>query len=148
MKRRSTADMPCSIAKAVDVLGDPWTMLIVRDALLGVEQFEVWVRRLEIPRATLTARLDHLVRHGVLVRSEGRYRLTDKGRALQPVTIALMQWGDAWQRTDRPPTTFVDATSGAAVEPVMCDRHTGRPLAELHVRAVGPVVEGIGTHAP
>jgi len=143
MKRRSTADMQCSIARSLDVLGDPWTMLIVRDALLGVGRFDDWVRRLGIPRATLSTRLAHLCEHGVLVADGDGYRLTPKGRALQPVVITLMQWGDEWQRDDPPPTRFVDAATDAPIDPVLVDRATSRPLAELKVRAVGPIAAGI-----
>jgi DNA-binding HxlR family transcriptional regulator len=147
MKRRSTADMPCSIAKALDVLGDPWTMLIVRDALLGVDRFDDWARRLCIPRATLSTRLGHLVEHGVLDRDDDRYALTAKGRALQPVVITLMQWGDEWQRDDPPPTTFVDDRTGKVVEPVLMDRRTRRPITDGRLRAVGPITDGIRVRA-
>lgn len=143
MKRRSTADMQCSIARSLDVLGDPWTMLIVRDALLGVRRFDDWVRRLGVPRATLAARLAHLCEHDVLLADGDGYRLTPKGRALQPVIITLMQWGDQWQRDDPPPTRFVDAATAAPIVPVLVDRATNRPLAELEVRAVGPIAAGI-----
>jgi DNA-binding HxlR family transcriptional regulator len=145
MKRRSTAQMDCSIAKALDVLGDPWTMLVVRDALLGVDRFDDWARRLGIPRATLSARLALLAEQGVLTHDDDRYRLTAKGRALQPVVITLMQWGDSWQRDDPPPTTFVDQATGTGVDPVLVDRRTRRPLDEMRVRAVGPITEDIRT---
>ena len=139
--------MNCSIAKALDVVGDPWTLLVVRDALLGVDRFDDFVLRLGIPRATLAARLDHLVDTGVLVRLDDperaghrRYRLTDKGRALRPVVVTLLQWGDEWVRTDDPPTTLVDERDGRAIDPVLVDRASGTPLDELPVRARGTVV--------
>ena len=59
MRRKPLDRMDCSIAKALDIVGDPWTMLILRDALLGVRRFETFSTRLGIPRATLSARLDH-----------------------------------------------------------------------------------------
>jgi DNA-binding HxlR family transcriptional regulator len=142
MKRRSTADMECSIARSLDVLGDPWTMLIIRDALLGVGRFDDWVRRLGVPRATLSARLAHLCEHGVLRADGDGYRLTPKGRALQPVVITLMQWGDQWLRDDPPPTRFVDAATDAPIVPVLVDRATHRPLAELKLRAIGKIAAG------
>jgi len=141
--------MTCSIAKALDVVGDPWTMLILRDALLGVTRFEQFSERLGIPRATLTARLDHLCDTDVLERRRyqdrpprSEYVLTDKGRALRPVVLTLMQWGDQWVRDDSPPTSLVDADTGEFVELVLVDRSTGTPLDELDVRAVGPVTRG------
>ena len=66
MRRKPLDRMDCSIAKALDIVGDPWTMLILRDALLGVKRFETFSTRLGIPRATLSARLDHLCERGVL----------------------------------------------------------------------------------
>jgi DNA-binding HxlR family transcriptional regulator len=143
MKRRGTADMPCSIAKAVDVVGDPWTMLVMRDALLGVSRFDDFVRRLDIPRATLSARLTHLCERGVLQRVDDRYVATAKGHDLMPVVITLMQWGDRWERDDPPPTRMVDGRDGRLLDPVLVDRGTGTPLMDLAVRAEGPVTDGI-----
>ncbi len=155
MRRKQLDTMSCSIAKAIDVVGDPWTLLLIRDALLGVTRFEAFARRLGIPRATLTARLDHLITTGVLAAREYRsspprleYVLTDKGRALAPVVVMLMRWGDEWARDDEPPTTLVDVADGHLVDPVLVDRSSGRPLGELRVRAVGPVTEGIDDREP
>lgn len=152
MRRKSLDQMECSIAKALDVVGDPWTLLIVRDALFGVRRFEDFSRRLGIPRATLVARLAQLVDHGVLARHQYHesptrfeYRITDKGRALRPVVITLMQWGDEWVRTDRPPVTLV-AADGRTVTPQLVDADSRRPLDELGVRAVGSVADGIRRH--
>ena len=147
MRRKRLDRMECSIARALDVVGDPWTLLIVRDALLGVTRFEVFQARLQIPRATLTARLEHLCRAGILQRSRyqehpprDEYQPTAKGRALRPVVITLMQWGDRWARDDPPPTRLEDATSGQAIEPALVDRVSGAPLEALAVRAVGRLV--------
>lgn len=147
MRRTSLDDNPCSIAKALDVLGDPWTMLILRDCIIGATRFEQFTTRLGIPRATLTARLAHLCEAGVLRRVEYQdapprydYVLTDKGEALRPVIVTLLQWGDRWARDDTPPTRLVDAETGRIIDPVLVDRATGIPLDELPVRAVGPVV--------
>jgi DNA-binding HxlR family transcriptional regulator len=150
MRRTALDDNPCSIAKALDVLGDPWTMLILRDAIIGATRFEQFTSRLGIPRATLTARLGHLCDAGVLrrvpyqdapVRHE--YVLTEKGEALRPVIVTLLQWGDRWLRDDPPPTRLIDADTGRAIEPVLIDASTGTPLEDLQVRVVGPVVAGL-----
>ncbi|MGH9134806.1 MAG: winged helix-turn-helix transcriptional regulator [Ilumatobacteraceae bacterium] len=150
MRRKRLDGMDCSIAKALDVVGDPWTMLILRDALLGVRRFESFSTRLAIPRATLSARLDDLCERDVLERRSyaarpGRveYVLTEKGRALRPVVVTLMQWGDQWMRHDDPPTIIVDSDTGAVVDPVLVDRATGVPLDAMRVHAVGPVVDGV-----
>ena len=150
MRRKPLDQMVCSIAKALDVVGDPWTMLVVRDALLGVTRFDDFSARLGIPRATLVARLRQLCARGVLERRQyqehpprDEYVLTEMGRALRPVVVTLMQWGDEWLRTDASPTQLIDATDGRRLDPILVDRETGTPLADLPVRAVGQVADGI-----
>ena len=103
MRRASFTDMHCSIAQSLEVIGEWWTLLILRDCFLGVSRFEDFVDRLGIARNVLTDRLDTLVDAGVLRRrpydeARGRhdYLLTEKGRALWPVMTALRQWGDEW----------------------------------------------------
>ena len=103
MRKASFADMHCSIAQSLEIVGEWWTLLILRDAFLGVRRFDDFVERLGISRNVLTNRLDTLVAAGILERrpydeARGRYDylLTDKGRALWPVMTALRQWGDEW----------------------------------------------------
>jgi DNA-binding HxlR family transcriptional regulator len=103
MRKASFADMHCSIAQALEIVGEWWTLLILRDAFLGVRRFDDFVERLGISRNVLAGRLDALVLSGVLERrpydeARGRYDylLTEKGRALWPVMTALRQWGDQW----------------------------------------------------
>ena len=150
MRRTKLDRMDCSIAKALDIVGDPWTMLILRDALLGVTRFDAFSTRLGIPRATLSARLDHLCERGVL--DQRRYRerpermeyvLTPMGRALRPVVVTLMQWGDQWVRVDDPPTTIIDEDGVDGRARVLVDRGRGIPLEDLRLRARGPVTAGL-----
>lgn len=103
MRKISFADMRCSIAQTLEIVGEWWTLLILRDCFLGVRRFDDFVERLGISRNVLTDRLDTLVGAGVLERrpyDEGRrrydYVLTEKGLALWPVLTALRQWGDEW----------------------------------------------------
>ncbi|MFP5255322.1 MAG: winged helix-turn-helix transcriptional regulator [Acidimicrobiia bacterium] len=103
MKKVSFADMQCSVAQSLEVIGEWWTLLILRDAFLGVTRFDDFASRLGIARNVLTNRLDTLVANDVLARvpydeARGRYdyRLTPKGRALLPVLTAIRQWGDEW----------------------------------------------------
>lgn len=154
MRRKPLNEMTCSIAKALDVVGDPWTMLIVRDALVGVTRFEQFSSRLGIPRATLSSRLDQLCDADVMEKVPYQdtplryeYRLTPKGRSLRPVVITLMQWGDEWARDDEPPTRLVEAATGRRVDAVLVDRETRTPLDELGVRAVGRVTDGLAERA-
>ena len=93
------AEPNCSLARALEVLGERWTLLIIRDAFYGVRRFGDFATQLGIPRAVLTARLKALVREGVLARDQDtagvvEYRLTERGVALWPVVRALMHWGD------------------------------------------------------
>jgi DNA-binding HxlR family transcriptional regulator len=150
VRRKRLDHMDCSIAKALDLVGDPWTMLIVRDALLGVSRFEDFFTRLGVPRATLVARLDRLIECDVMFREPYQesprryaYRLTPKGEALRPVALTLMQWGDNWVRHDDPPTTLVDLDSGRTVVPALVDAETGRPFSEMRVRAQGKIADTV-----
>ena len=103
VRKASFEDMNCSIAQALEVIGEWWTLLVLRDCFLGVRRFDDFVERLGISRNVLTNRLDTLVGAGILERrpydeARGRhdYVLTDKGRALWPVLTAIRQWGDEW----------------------------------------------------
>jgi DNA-binding HxlR family transcriptional regulator len=93
------ADTNCSLARALEVVGERWTLLIVRDAFHGVRRFGDFAAQLGIPRAVLTNRLRSLTQEGVLTRGRDaggpvEYRLTAKGQALWPVVRTLMNWGD------------------------------------------------------
>jgi DNA-binding HxlR family transcriptional regulator len=103
MRKASFAEMNCSIAQALEVVGEWWTLLILRDSFLGIRRFDDFVERLGIARNVLANRLETLIDAGVLERhpydeARGRYDyvLTEKGRALWPVMTALRQWGDQW----------------------------------------------------
>jgi DNA-binding HxlR family transcriptional regulator len=115
------ARLNCSLARALNVVGDWWTLLIVRDAALGVRRFSEFRESLGLARNILADRLQRLVEAGVL-RREGpdarpTYALTEKGRALLPALAALMQWGDAWASSDGAPVEIVD-DAGRAIAPV------------------------------
>ena len=91
----------CSVARALEIVGERWTLLILRDAFLGVRRFDDFQRSLGIARNVLNARLQRLMEAGLLERRRYQerperfeYRLTDMGRDLWPSIVALMQWGD------------------------------------------------------
>jgi DNA-binding HxlR family transcriptional regulator len=101
MKRTSFEDMNCSLARALEIVGEWWTLLVLREAFLGARRFEELQDRLGIARNVLTARLKALAKHGVLERrryqerpARHEYVLTEKGRALYPVIVTLLAWGD------------------------------------------------------
>lgn len=139
-------DIRCPIARSLEVLGDRWTLMIVRDALLGATRFSQFRDSLGIPRDVLTARLQTLVEGGVLERSAYRaeggrtreeYLLTDAGRDLAVVVGALGAWGDRHRGIDeRTLVSFVDPT-GEPVEVHFTDAG-GRvlPTAEVALRRV------------
>jgi len=128
MSRTRFGDMNCGIGQALEVLGDWWTLLIIRDAFFGARRFGDFERSLGIAKNILTARLQHLVDHEIFekvdIGSEGQrfeYRLTSKGRALVPVLTALREWSDEW-------------VFGPGNEPViMKDRKTGRRVPKLRL---------------
>jgi DNA-binding HxlR family transcriptional regulator len=103
VKRITTADWPCTIARSVDVLGDHWNLLLIRQACLGTRRFDDFQRELGIGRNILTQRLNRLVDEGMLKRVEYQqtparheYRLTQKGREVYPILAAMAAWGDRW----------------------------------------------------
>lgn len=113
----------CSIQRTLDVIGDRWTLLILRDVFRGVRRFSRIQDDLGIARNLLTDRLARLVEAGIVekvpyqdrpVRHE--YRLTEKGRALSPALVALMRWGDEWYSDDGAPTELVHAECGTRLE--------------------------------
>ena len=146
MQRTSFKDMNCSVAQCLEVVGEWWTMLLVRDAFLGVTRFDDFQARLGISRNVLNERLSHLVEEGVLKRVRYQdhpprddYRLTGKGRDLWPVLTAMRQWGDRWAAPGGPPLEVVHKACGNVVEAVATCSACGEPLGPREVRAVaGP----------
>ncbi|MFC4914064.1 winged helix-turn-helix transcriptional regulator [Actinomadura gamaensis] len=84
----------CTLARALEVVGERWTLLIVRDAFYGVRRFSDFLVHLDIPRAVLSARLSTLVEHGVLAKEGHEYVLTEAGLSLWPVVHGLARWGE------------------------------------------------------
>lgn len=119
----------CGISAALQVVGERWSFLILRGAFNGLHHFEEYQATLGIARNILSNRLGRLVEHGILKREPDpadrrkvAYRLTEKGRELLPVLIALRQWGERW-------------VSGVPSNPVLVDRQSQRPIAPMTVRA-------------
>ncbi len=124
MKPKSFAGMRCSIAGALELIGDRWALLVIRDLSLGLRRYDDLRASTGIPAATLASRLKHLETGGIVERVRYRerpprdeYRLTAKGRDLWKVSVALREWGDRW-----------DASGYGAPTVETIDRETGRPL--------------------
>jgi DNA-binding HxlR family transcriptional regulator len=137
MRRISFADMDCSIAQTLEVVGEWWTLLIVRDAFQGVRRFEEFQRDLGVARNVLTERLQRLVDHGILERrlyqdrpARYEYRLTDKGLDLYPILISLMNWGDRWAPSDDgPPVILTHKDCGHDTTPLLTCPNCLKPVA-------------------
>jgi DNA-binding HxlR family transcriptional regulator len=147
VRKASFAGMNCSVAQALEVVGEWWTLLILRDCFLGVRRFDDFVDRLGISRNVLTSRLETLVEAGLLDRraydeARGRYDyvLTEKGRALWPVLTALRQWGDEWiLGAGHEPLLLEHRDHGHLTTARMTCDVCGEPLDARSVRAVpGP----------
>lgn len=145
--RESYAGMNCSVAAAHEILGERWSFLVIREAFLGTRRFDAFQANLGIARNVLAARLRALVAADVLAprRYQERperfeYVLTEKGRALYPIVVALMAWGDRWAAPRKgPPAVLVDRETLRPVEPALVDRRTGAPIELGKVRLVpGP----------
>ncbi len=136
--------MNCSLARALDVVGEWWSLLVVREVYFGRRSFTEMRETLGIARNILSDRLAALVAGGVLERraagSDRRrteYHLTAKGRDLVPVLVMLMRWGDRWEDDGNgPPIVLTDRDTGADVEPAVVDAATGREIdaGSLRVR--------------
>jgi DNA-binding HxlR family transcriptional regulator len=150
VQRKSFAAMNCSVAQCLEIVGEWWTLLILRDAFLGFSRFDELESRLGIARNVLTQRLERLVEAGVLARVPYQehpvrhdYLLTEKGRDLWHVVTAMRQWGDRWAAPAGPPVELVHEACGAIVNVVPACSHCGEELTARSVRAVaGPGSSG------
>jgi DNA-binding HxlR family transcriptional regulator len=145
---KSLPPRPCPVASSLDLLGDRWSILVIRDVMNGVRRFDDLVARLGVSRATLADRLRRLVDAGILVpapyqtdrgRTREEYRLTEKGRALRHVLIALREWGDQHVLdAAEVRLRLVDRKTGHDVRLALVDAETGdevEPRRLAHVRA-------------
>ena len=136
MERKSFVDMDCSVAQCLEVIGEWWTMLVVRDCFMGVTRFEDFQRRLGISRNILHSRLTTLVDAGILKRVpySDDYKLTAKGLDLWPILTAMRQWGDQYAAPDGPPVTITHASCGENAHAVMVCHHCGERIEPRDVK--------------
>lgn len=130
VKRTSFENAECPIARSLDAIGDWWSLLIIRDAFLGIRRFSEFQKNLGCAKNILTVRLRALVDHGILKTapaSDGsvyqEYVLTPKGRGVFPVLVALRQWSEEFSR------------EGGGFPTLLVDRNKGRPVRKLELRA-------------
>ena len=141
MKRASFDNLDCSVASSLEIIGEWWTPLILRDAFLGVTRFGDFQERLGIARNVLTTRLDTLVAHDVLKKVEYQdnpprydYKLTAKGRDLWLVVAALREWGDKWESPAGAPVEMVHKTCGHTTHIVPTCAECGEALNPFDIK--------------
>lgn len=144
VKTTSFAHWPCSVARALDVVGDAWTVLVLRESYYGVTRFEDFATKLGIARNTLAVRLRGLVAAGLLERrpyqrepERHEYVLTEGGADFYPVMIALQAWGDRWRVEDgsAPPIELVHESCGHQLRAEVVCGDCGQPVALAQVRS-------------
>jgi DNA-binding HxlR family transcriptional regulator len=135
MKRTRTDKAECPVARALDVIGDWWSLLIVRDAFDGVRRFGDFQRSLGVAKGILTTRLRSLVEAGVLEQYPSApgsayldYRLTEVGRGLFPVIVGLRQWGEAHLYAQGEPHSRLTDREGRPVGPLILPSADNKPL--------------------
>jgi DNA-binding HxlR family transcriptional regulator len=142
MRGVALSSLNCSIARTLDVVGERWTLLVLRDAFNGVRRFEDFAIRLPIARNVLTTRLRRLVAHGILSRERYQerpvryeYRLTAKGQDLYPVLIGLLRWGDRYLAGEAgPPLEVVHRACGHPVAAAVICSGCGETVAARDAR--------------
>jgi DNA-binding HxlR family transcriptional regulator len=143
MERTSFADMRCSLARGLEMIGDWWSPLIIRDLFLGVTRFDELVEDLGISRNLLALRLRALADNDIVERTPYRqrpvryeYRLTEAGRDLVPAILALTAWGDRWARPkEGSPILFVHEGCGHRFQPQVTCSACGEALNAGAVKA-------------
>lgn len=141
---------PCPVAESLDLFGDRWSILLIRDIMNGVRRFDDLVDRLDVSRATLSDRLRRLTAAGILTtadyqstrgRTRTEYRLTERGWDLRNVLIALREWGDQHVLGEgNEPLALTDRTTGHRVRLQLVDAETGQPVEPrtlMHVAGPG-----------
>ncbi|WP_028921223.1 winged helix-turn-helix transcriptional regulator [Pseudonocardia acaciae] len=142
MLGRTYEGQNCSAARALEVVGERWTLLLLRDSLLrGLTRFGEFQASLGVAKNVLSARLDLLVREGLLTRrrysehpDHHEYLPTEKGYDLLPAIVALTRWGDRWAAPNGPPAVFTHAACDNEITQALYCPSCGRPLAAHEVR--------------
>ena len=137
MKHNLAQDLEqCALPSALEMMGERWSFLILRGALSGIRHFEEFQSTLGIARNILANRLSRLVENGIMLRQpmqcdrrKVEYRLTEKGRELAPVMIALRQWGEKWSCGTVSCQVLADKRDGQPIRPIAIHAHDGRPLS-------------------
>ena len=146
MKRKSLEGDVCPIARTLDAIGDWWSLLIIRDALMGARRFSQFQKNLGVAKNILTVRLRTLVAQGILEMkpaSDGSayqdYVPTAKARALFPVLVALRQWGEEYAvKPGESCSSLVDKQDGLPLSKLQILAHDGRPVDQIDTKVIAP----------
>lgn len=146
MTRTDTSAWPCPVARTADLIGDGWTLLVMREACLGTRRFEEFQRNLGTGRNILTQRLNGLVEEGLLTRVayqarpvRHEYRLTDKGRDVYPILAAMAAFGDKWLLDDDRPVVLHHTACDTDMHAVVTCSECAQPIDVRSIRALpGP----------
>ncbi|MCU7695882.1 helix-turn-helix transcriptional regulator [Acinetobacter sp. AYS6] len=147
MKWDDIGDQPCSVARMLSVIGDRWTMLILRNAFMGIRRFDDFQKSLGVTRHVLSDRLKRLVEYEILAKTpyfdrqeRFEYRLTDKGFELYPIILSMANWADKWMDQGLgKPLEYRHKTCGHKFEPVMVCSVCHEPLHAKQVQvSAGP----------
>lgn len=136
MSRTSLNDWQCSLARTAEILGDKWTLMILRDAFFGLSTFSQFQRNLKVSRNVLSDRLEKLVENGILQRTPTKpgveryhYTLSESGLELLPLLATMMQWGDKWIfGSEGEPMVLLDRENRAPIQKVGVQARDGRYL--------------------
>jgi DNA-binding HxlR family transcriptional regulator len=144
----------CSIARTLEIVGEKWALLAVREAFLGNGRFDEMVRMTGAPRDTLAARLRTLIGAGILERRQYsdrparyEYRLTEAGRDLYPVIISLMRWGDSHLADEDGPPVVLEHRCGHQLVPQLVCEACGEPLDPRDSKRIRPHAHPAATPA-
>lgn len=159
MGRAALSFQTCTIARAAALVGDEWTIVILREMFLGTRRFDDFLRHTRMSSHLLSQRLKKLETAGIVSRTayserppRYEYRLTEMGRALWPIVVSFKQWGDRWLNDGETPVALVHKACGAVTEPRMTCSKCGEPMdaheAEAHLsKAFAAERRGAGKHA-
>lgn len=147
MPRLKTNTSMCSAARSLELLGDRWTLLLIREVMFGTRRFDDFAAHLGIARNVLSAKLSALVAVGILqqrpLRQDAKrlgYHLTEMGEGLLPVLVAIVQWGDRWLQTpDSIPLRVIERATGEELAPIRLRNAAGKELSRRELDwAPGP----------
>jgi len=150
MKYTPFDQMNCSLAQTLTVIGERWTLLILREAFFGTKKFSQFQQRLGIARNILSSRLNQLVAEDILLKrskvegGHADYVLTEKGLALQPILLAMTHWGDQYKpHPDGARLEFIERDTGIGIRRMSAVSQDGRSLAPRDIKTVlGPALAG------